>query len=149
MDEKTKTLQVSLGVVVVVRARPIRTALPHREAALEVIDGLPLYELCQRLAGQGIEWSRYGEEIAFAVVDELQPDGSWDEDHTRWFFGDRLTERLAEQVLQQLVRPATCALADLEGILPEFEPSGDRAHPAWTTIEELRAALQAARPWRD
>ena len=38
----------------------------------------------------------------------------------------------------QLVREA---LADLEGIMPEFEPSGDRQHPAWTTIERLKDAV--------
>jgi len=35
-------------------------------------------------------------------------------------------------------------LADLEGIMPEFEPSGDREHPGWTTIEELKAAINKA-----
>lgn len=39
-----------------------------------------------------------------------------------------------------LLQAARCALADLEGILPEFEPSGDREHPAWQTIAELKAA---------
>lgn len=36
---------------------------------------------------------------------------------------------------------ARCALADLEGIMPEFEPSGDRLHSGWKTIEDLRSAL--------
>lgn len=31
-----------------------------------------------------------------------------------------------------------CALADLEGIMPEFEPSGDQEHPGWKTIKDLR-----------
>jgi len=31
-----------------------------------------------------------------------------------------------------------CAHADLEGIMPEFEPSGDRKHPAWKTIKLLK-----------
>lgn len=43
-----------------------------------------------------------------------------------------------------LLDAAKCALADLEGIMPEFEPSGDREHPAWTTIKELRAAIKLA-----
>ena len=33
------------------------------------------------------------------------------------------------------------ALADLEGIMPDYDQSGDREHPAWTTIEELKSAL--------
>lgn len=37
-----------------------------------------------------------------------------------------------------------CALADLEGIMPDFEPSGDREHPAWKTMEELSAAIELA-----
>ena len=31
-----------------------------------------------------------------------------------------------------------CALADLEGIMPEFDPDGEKNHPAWKTIEELK-----------
>ncbi len=43
-----------------------------------------------------------------------------------------------------LLAVCRCALADLEGILPEFEPGGDRQHPAWRTIKELRAAIVQA-----
>lgn len=39
---------------------------------------------------------------------------------------------------------ARCALADLEGIMPEYEPSGDREHPAWRTIKELKKAIRHA-----
>jgi hypothetical protein len=31
-----------------------------------------------------------------------------------------------------------CALADLEGVMPEFEPTGDRQHPGWKTIKDLK-----------
>ena len=44
--------------------------------------------------------------------------------------------------VSQLRKVARCALADLEGIMPEFEPSGDRTHPAWKTILELRHILK-------
>lgn len=37
---------------------------------------------------------------------------------------------------------ARCAVADLEGIMPEFEPSGDRTDSAWQTLGELKAALE-------
>ena len=37
---------------------------------------------------------------------------------------------------------AKCALADLESIIPEFEPSGDREHPAWETIKLLTKATK-------
>jgi hypothetical protein len=43
-----------------------------------------------------------------------------------------------------LLQATRCALAELEGIMPEFEPSGDRAHPGWQTIDELRAAIEKA-----
>ena len=46
-----------------------------------------------------------------------------------------------KQRYDQLHLLARCALADLEGIMPEFEPSGDRTHPGWLTIAELWAAL--------
>jgi hypothetical protein len=45
-----------------------------------------------------------------------------------------------------LLSAARCALADLEGIMPEFDPSGDREHPAWRTIEDLRKAIDLAAP---
>lgn len=34
-----------------------------------------------------------------------------------------------------------CALADLEGLLPQVDPSGNRQHSGWKTIEEIRALL--------
>jgi len=44
----------------------------------------------------------------------------------------------------ELLSAARSALADLEGIVPEFEPSGDRRHPAWNTIRELQAIIAKA-----
>ena len=44
--------------------------------------------------------------------------------------------------LPTLLFAAKCALADLEGIMPEFEPSGDREHPAWETIKLLKKAIK-------
>lgn len=41
----------------------------------------------------------------------------------------------------ELLATCKCALADLEGIMPKFEPSGDRQHPAWATIRELQTAI--------
>lgn len=46
-----------------------------------------------------------------------------------------------ERLVERLTLSAKCALADLEGIMPEFDPSGDREHSAWKTIKELKAAL--------
>lgn len=41
-----------------------------------------------------------------------------------------------------LLAAARCALADLEGMLPEFDP--EHEHPAWETLAELRAAITKA-----
>jgi nicotinate-nucleotide pyrophosphorylase len=55
------------------------------------------------------------------------------------------SQAAAEQAVAKapdLLFAAKCALADLEGIMPEFEPSGDREHPAWETIKLLKKAIQ-------
>jgi hypothetical protein len=41
-----------------------------------------------------------------------------------------------------LLDACRCALADLEGILPEYDP--EREHPAWETLAEVRAAITKA-----
>ena len=38
----------------------------------------------------------------------------------------------------ELVHLLNCAIADLEVILPEYDPSGDKQHPAWKTLDELK-----------
>lgn len=43
-----------------------------------------------------------------------------------------------------LLDAARCALADLEGAAADIDPSGDRVHPVWRTIDELRAAIERA-----
>jgi hypothetical protein len=45
---------------------------------------------------------------------------------------------IAIEGLRELEDLARCALTDLEGILPEFEPDGDRSHPGWTSAKALR-----------
>jgi len=42
----------------------------------------------------------------------------------------------------ELLQVCRCALADLESIMPEFEPGGDRGHPGWRTMAELEHVLQ-------
>ena len=41
-----------------------------------------------------------------------------------------------------LLDACRCALADLEGILPEYDP--EREHPAWETLAEIQAAIKKA-----
>jgi len=38
---------------------------------------------------------------------------------------------------KQIVSVMRCAIADLEGMLPEIDPSGDREHSGWKTLDEL------------
>lgn len=49
-----------------------------------------------------------------------------------------------EKSHERLIQAARCALADLEGTMPEFDSSGDRQHPGWKTIEELKIAIKVA-----
>jgi 2-iminoacetate synthase ThiH len=65
--------------------------------------------------------------------------------------GTHLQRRTANAANARLIAAAPdllmalrCAVADLEGIMPEFEPSGERTHPAWTTITEARQAIAKA-----
>lgn len=51
-------------------------------------------------------------------------------------------EGSSPSAILNLLQAARCALADLEGIMPEFDPSGDREHPGWQTIEDLRKAIK-------
>ena len=44
--------------------------------------------------------------------------------------------------IKRLIAVCKCALADLQGIMPEYEPSGDRKHPAWDTITELKKVIK-------
>jgi hypothetical protein len=61
-----------------------------------------------------------------------------------------LTEGTAKELVRAvnnhaaLVEAVRYALADLEGIMPDFDMSGDRLHPAWATIDDLRTALKNA-----
>lgn len=48
-------------------------------------------------------------------------------------------EPIKGEQAEQLLR---CALADLEGVMPDADPSGDRLHSGWTTIREIRTFLK-------
>lgn len=42
---------------------------------------------------------------------------------------------------ENLISVLRSALADLYGIMPEFDPGGERAHPGWQTIDDLRQII--------
>lgn len=42
----------------------------------------------------------------------------------------------------ELLHWARCALLDLEQVMPEYEPSGDRLHAGWKTIQGLKKAIE-------
>jgi hypothetical protein len=46
--------------------------------------------------------------------------------------------RSIDKAWDRVMLALRCAVADLEGIMPEFEPSGDRQHPGWKTLKELK-----------
>jgi len=53
-----------------------------------------------------------------------------------------LAKLIHESRFDRAIELLRCAEADLQGILPEFEPSGDREHPAWKTLEEITEFLK-------
>lgn len=63
-------------------------------------------------------------------------------------FGKTDEEALANATIiaaaPRMLQACKNSLADLEGIMPEFEPGGDRSHPAWKTIDELKKIIEAA-----
>jgi len=58
--------------------------------------------------------------------------------------GDEETNANARLIASapELLDVCRCALADLEGVLPEYDP--EREHPAWETLQELRVAIAKA-----
>lgn len=43
--------------------------------------------------------------------------------------------------MNQLLEALKCCVADLHGIMPEIDPSGDREHPGWLSIIEAEKAI--------
>ena len=56
------------------------------------------------------------------------------------YFTDFKTKKRKNEKME-ILQVCKNALADLEGIMPEFEPDGDRKHSGWTTIEELKGVI--------
>jgi len=48
--------------------------------------------------------------------------------------------------MDDLIHWAKCALLDLNAVMPEVEPSGDRTHPGWQTIRELDKIISEIDP---
>ena len=45
----------------------------------------------------------------------------------------------------KIIHVLRCALADLEGIMPEYDPDGERTHSGWKTIKEIRELINDLR----
>ena len=43
---------------------------------------------------------------------------------------------------ESIVQVCKNALADLEGVMPEIDPSEDKVHPGWRTIRELETIIK-------
>ena len=50
--------------------------------------------------------------------------------------------RKLRTLFERAITLLRCVEADLQGILPEFEPSGNRMHPAWATLKEIKEFLK-------
>ena len=48
---------------------------------------------------------------------------------------------MKEELFKQIMLAMKCAQADLEGVMPEVDPSGDRTHSGWQTIKDLKKAI--------
>jgi len=93
--------------------------------------GEPVALLCDTTAstpGTVVEWPRFGE-----VVDDAENEAN---------------ARLIASA-PALLEALEDALADLEGIMPEYEPSGDREHPGWQTIKDIKEAIAKAKGVRE
>jgi 2-iminoacetate synthase ThiH len=51
---------------------------------------------------------------------------------------------ISGEVIDEMLAALRCALADLSGIMPEIDPSGDREHSGWQTIEDIQTAIAKA-----
>jgi hypothetical protein len=96
----------------------------------------------------GIIRDSHGNELVASHLPSTRIGDRTFETGTFWlpeYEGDTVPLRVRQMQLMKasprLLQAAECALADLEGIMPEIEPSGDRTHPGWETIKELQAAI--------
>ena len=51
---------------------------------------------------------------------------------------------ISGEVADEMLAALRCALADLSGIMPEIDPSGDREHSGWQTIKDIQTAIAKA-----
>lgn len=58
------------------------------------------------------------------------------------FHLDFLKAAAKRAAAEDLLQAAKYALADLEGVMPEFDP--DEYHPGWQTIGDLKKAIAKA-----
>lgn len=48
------------------------------------------------------------------------------------------------KALQDMYWALRCCDADLEGVMPEYEPSGDRQHSGWQSMKDAKKAIRNA-----
>ena len=54
--------------------------------------------------------------------------------------GDNLIHALASDLVEAR-QACKCALADLQGLMPDAEPGGERQHPGWKTMQQLQYVI--------
>jgi hypothetical protein len=67
----------------------------------------------------------------------------WGQDPAFFTDEDEANARLIAAA-PELLMVLSYALADLDDVMPEYEPSGDRTHPGWQTIEDIKVVLAKA-----
>ncbi len=120
----------------------------------------------QREKVMAVAWDSTGSHNACFVLLFPNPDGLSTEELVVAWEGDRIQDadempglddydsldRLIGEAYDEidseadagLIEACKCALADLEGIMPDHDPSGDRTEPGWQTIRQLRRELKKA-----
>ena len=104
----------------------------HTKGHWRVIENHDLY--C--IVAEGVKQNGYEHPIVCEVMDD--------------FCTSKEAKANAERIVKavnahdSLLLACRCALADLEGIMPEYDPSGDRTHPGWQTIKDLQKAISEA-----
>jgi hypothetical protein len=85
-------------------------------------------------------WEPFEKWSAESIVEHLES--------TKDFLAQQYRE-VARMTAQNSTALLKAAQADLQGVLPEVDPSGDREHPGWKTLEEIEVFLSSDEPKKD
>lgn len=72
------------------------------------------------------------------IADELPPEDDFVPSEVDASVQTRIAKK---DIVEELVAACNCALADLQGLMPDVDPSGNRKHPGWITIKQLEKVI--------